>query len=299
MLDKNEQTVSFTLLNLPTPATKTFKLVNGKIEKTVNATIYAADGETVTLPASGLADFLVNATKKQGIVHGVNQYSDNFKLAVKPKPKEGQPLKVLPANTYARTKENFVYPAGGALALFDIDPDGIGRTFDDAVAFLAYLSVIFPPLATCGFVAKGSVSAGVHKVGEQPKKGSGYHIYVFVKNGQDIPRFGDLLFKKMVLAGLAYIVLSGKGSSLLIRTVFDKSVFSPERPDFISPPQIIGEGLEYTPQPIEQRDGGFLDTSLLLDLTPDEQARHDRIKAKLKRDAKPESEKQEKKYLSV
>jgi hypothetical protein len=84
-----------------------------------------------------------------------------------------------------------------------------------------------------------------------------------VLNVADIPRYGELLFKRLWLAGHGYIALSGNGS-VLIRTAIDSAVFSPERLDFVAPPVIQGTGLKWTPPTILYHDGTAKQFSIIL-----------------------------------
>ena len=66
----------------------------------------------------------------------------------------------------------------------------------------------------------------------------GLHVYVFVKDGTDIPRFLEALQKRAWLAGFGWIMVGGCGQ-LLVRSIVDTSVGLPERLVFEGPPQIV------------------------------------------------------------
>jgi hypothetical protein len=133
------------------------------------------------------------------------------------------------------------------------------------------------------------VSAGVHRAGEEPKPKPGFHVYLPVTNAADIPRFGDVLGKRLWLAGHGFIALA-KNGALLERTLVDGAVFSPERLDFAGLPWIVGEGLEYTPPAAVWREGGYLDTQTLPDLSPEEEAQCKRLLSEAKARAKPQAD---------
>ncbi len=180
--------------------------------------------------------------------------------------------------------------------MLDHDRDG-GRSFKNAAEFIAHIAIACPAIANAAYIARGSVSAGVFLAGTKPASGAGFHVYLPVRDARDIPRFGSVLFQRMMLAGLARIGFASDGK-LLLRTAFDRCVFSPERLDFIAPPILKGAGLEYIPPEITQHSGNYLDTSSLLDLNADEQASYREILAQLKAEALPEQKQVEKAYLA-
>ena len=94
-------------------------------------------------------------------------------------------------------------------------------------------------------------------------------LKLLVQNAQDIHRAGEVLFKRLWLAGHGFYMISRVGTALE-RTIIDGSVWQTNRLDFAACSQC-------TP-PLEQRrnapgahDGAHLDTATaLLDLTPEE-----------------------------
>ena len=64
------------------------------------------------------------------------------------------------------------------------------------------------------------------------------HVYLFVRDGEDIPRFLETLQKRAWLAGLGWIMVAGRGA-LLIRSIVDVSVGLPERLVFEGPPLVV------------------------------------------------------------
>jgi putative DNA primase/helicase len=113
------------------------------------------------------------------------------------------------------------------------------------------------------------LSAGVHREGEAPKAGRGFHLYFAVRDAADIPRFGKTLVKRLWLAGHGFIAVSSAGS-FLVRSVIDGAVFDGERLDFVGKPA-VGPGLAYTPPEATYHAGGWLDTRSLPDLDETEE----------------------------
>ena len=66
------------------------------------------------------------------------------------------------------------------------------------------------------------------------------HIYLAIKKQSDYPRFIGVLFKRLVIAGYGYVVISAAGK-LLLRSYIDKTVASPERIIFEADP-ILRDG---------------------------------------------------------
>jgi hypothetical protein len=63
-----------------------------------------------------------------------------------------------------------------------------------------------------------------------------------------LPELADVLFKRMWLGGHGYIVISRAGS-MLVRSIFDASVFSPERLDFVAGANCV-DCEQRRPQPV-------------------------------------------------
>jgi hypothetical protein len=180
--------------------------------------------------------------------------------------------------------------------MLDHDPDGVGKSFASPAEFIEHLTRVFPDLARTAYIARGSVSAGVHIKGEQPKPSAGFHVYLPVNTASDIPRFGKVFFERMILGGFGHIVLA-KNGRMDIRSAFDACVFSPERLDFVAPPLLIGAGLAYTPPEITSQKGDFLYTNGLQELTADERKEYSSILSELRNEARPESKKVEDKFI--
>jgi hypothetical protein len=162
-----------------------------------------------------------------------------------------------------------------------------------AAELIAKLAEIHPALAQAAYIVRGSVSSGVHRVGDAPAEGKGFHVYFPVLDASDIPRYGALLFDRLWLAGWGFCVLSACGS-VLLRGPIDAAVFSPERLDFVASPIIVGEGLTYTKPDATFKEGGYLDTRSLPDLSTEEVTEVARLQAAAKLAIKPEGERKAK-----
>jgi len=275
-----EQVVTFTRYTSTEPQTKRYWLEGGITHKQATPQMSKGNAERVTLPFSDFPEALIKATDKHAFGYGSLplNYPNKVKIVVKGKE---QPDK----NILSRTKTFFEYRNEPGLVMFDHDWSNYGQTLT-ADALLATLSTIHSSIAQAARVVRGSVSAGVHKVGESLRTDKGFHVYIPVTNADDIPRYGQVMFDRLWLAGLGYIALASNGA-MLERACIDAAVFSPERLDFVATPIISGAGLDYTPPVPEYTEGGLLDTETLLDLTEDEQAEVKRLIAEAKEAIKP------------
>jgi len=205
----------------------------------------------------------------------------------------------------SRSKDHISYPPDGGLLMLDHD-----RPRENAVALneaalksyqpdelVALLASVFPGFADAGYVSTPSTSSCIFdKDGNELRpEGTGSHVYFAVEGGLDIPRFGDMLGKRLFLAGYGRLEISRSGA-LLYRTLIDLSVFSPERLDFAAG-AVCEDGLvQRLPAPIV-REGTCLNTSTLPSLTLSDEAEYQSIKGDLAELARPSQEIVREKYL--
>lgn len=131
------------------------------------------------------------------------------------------------------------------------------------------------------------------ETGEELRGQGGQRLYFVVEDGRDIPRAMGVLAQRLWLAGHGWIAVSGSGSKL-DRTLFDTSVWQPERLDFVG-------GADCTP-PLEQRrpkpsifdaetGNGRVDTRVVFpDLTVAEMTRYRRLIGEAKRKVQPKAD---------
>jgi len=267
--------VTFTRYKSSAPLSKRYWLDGELIQKQTSSTMTAGTAERVTISFAEFLQALSNATDKQAFGYGIHSfdYPDTVKIVVSGKEEPAN-------NIISRTHKFFEYHNSPGVLMLDHDPSEYGLTMspDELVAALVE---IHPEIEQAARIVRGSVSAGVHRTGEPPRTGKGFHIYIPVTNAADITRYGVVLFDRLWLNGFGYIALSSSGSAL-VRSAIDGTVFSPERLDFVGKPIISGTGLELTPPEISYSDGSLLDTQSLKDLTDDEQATIKHMKAEKK-----------------
>ncbi|RIX44602.1 MAG: hypothetical protein D3M94_14010 [Rhodocyclales bacterium GT-UBC] len=265
-------------------------------------------GKTYRLTASGLekrtAGQMINGSFEvlafadvQGLAQVLGQVSTSQAISAS-LPKNGslqgtlvtKAEKVNHHGALARSKDDFVLAAGqpGVLIL-DYDPPAGVVPLDREQLWEALLEVA-PGLASAGVIWWCSGSSLIYHGQDQIQGLVGQRIYVLVQDLADTERFGEVLFKRLWLAGHGRVEIS-KAGSLLSRCLFDQAMHQPARLDF---------GGAVCEAPLEQRrgqpvilsEGGFLDTRAALPgLTDVDQARFEDMLEAAKLKAAPEAEK--------
>ena len=269
------------------PLSKQYWLEEDAIQKQASALLYDGSAERITMPFASFAHALKEATSNHAFGYGT--YADNYpdKVSIVVNGKE-QPDK----HILARTTQHIAYTKE-AVIMFDYDPSPYGKEMTQQ-AFIDALTSIHPEIKKAARIIRGSVSAGVYKINEQPSNNKkGFHVYLPVKDGSDIERYGRVLFNKLWLNGHGFIALASNGA-MLNRSIIDGAVFSPERLDFVGNPVIKGEGLNYKSIDPVYVMGDYLDTSTLKDLTNDEKIQLDLLINNAKQEIKPLADKTQK-----
>ena len=301
MRGKNSQpTAVFSLFTAPehTRLTKTLSLdADGNLHKAPPNNAGLGEIETVRKQLSELSAFMTSLCTNQCLVHGVVRDGRADKGPVRVVPmgsrKEGD-------GSISRTREFLRYPAGPGLAMLDYDPNpDHGHEFTPDELIAAIDRDVFPSFASAATIAAQSTSSEVY-LGDKLKSTAGkpgFHLYFLAADGGDIPRFGEVLFKRLWLAGYGHGKLSRVGS-FLTRGAIDATVFQPERCDFVAG-AVLKDGLtQRRPDPL-YRQGVCVDTSLLRDLLPEEQAEYQRLIDNERLRLKPEQEPMRRKYAAM
>lgn len=137
-----------------------------------------------------------------------------------------------PEGTISRTNENVSWPKGPAVMMLDYDPEKGGEVLspEDLVGIIRKATLGFSDAAMLHIPSASSFIKN-SKTGEQLTGLRGQRLYIFVEDGRDIPRAGQVLFERLWLAGHGYMKVSGAGA-LLERTIIDASVWQSSRLDF-------------------------------------------------------------------
>jgi hypothetical protein len=127
--------------------------------------------------------------------------------------------------------------------LLDVDrkgvPQAVADRIDAAGGVVSLLTEVFPGLMKAARIERASTSAGISNTATgQTFAGSGRsHIYLLVADGADIPRALAALSDRLWLIGCGWLIV-GSAGQVLIRSIVDVSVGSPERLVFEGAPII-------------------------------------------------------------
>jgi hypothetical protein len=150
---------------------------------------------------------------------------------------------------FARSLEYMAFEQGReAWGLFDFDRKGMPAAVAERLravgGFEAALARVLPQIPKTARVIRPSTSSGLINAvtGERYAGTGGAHLYPLVEDGTDIRRFVTNLFERLWLAGFGWVTVSACGA-LLVRSIVDVSVASPERLIFEGAPT-LGPGLE-------------------------------------------------------
>lgn len=194
--------------------------------------------------------------------------------------------------TISRSQEFLVYERRPTALLIDFDLKYILPEIDERVrtkGLWETLCEVFPPLRGVARIERKSTSSGLSLNGKALKGSDGLHIYIFVKDGTDIVRFLEALFKRCWLHGYGWIMLAENGNELP-RTIVDKTVGDPSRMVFEAPPILLG-GITQTGREPVVIDGpiAMLDTRACLSLNADEEQRYKQLVDDAKQAINPEA----------
>ena len=268
-----------TLLTSITPKrlSKRFTRVGNTLVKESGGNL--TDGIAEFLTFDSLAEFaalLPTLKPNQALAYGVNGHNRARVIPKDTNPPAGNNLPVI-----NRTRDHFRWPEGAGLLMLDYDPAPDGNPLG-ADELHAALATACPALADAPAIWRPSASSCIHnaQTDEELRGIGGQRLYVPVLNARDIPRAGQALFERLWLAGFGRYELS-KSGAFLARTLIDASVFQPERLDFCGGAE-CGKGLaQRLPDPVLiNPTAPYLDTALILDLTPDERATLDALMAR-------------------
>ncbi len=206
-----------------------------------------------------------------------------------------------------RGRECFTYPAGQP-ALLELDedtkdwPDAIQEKHRQAGGlFQAVLPAIDPQFKSAGYYAKPSSSAGVrNKTTLQMLPTGAKHLFFVVQDGADIPRYCEVLVKRLVLAGYGFTRIAKNGRCEL-RSLIDLAASG--RPEWLwydAEPILFDQHLELVVKYRQEqvREGPRLNTHQLKNLNDTEQAKYDRIVTELEAAAKPDADREREKYIA-
>lgn len=190
--------------------------------------------------ASGLAEVIRQLTPSEALILG-DHVSDNDEIRLTTTAAAN-----LEQGLFGRNKASFHYrPGEPAPALLDNDLKGMPNDVAGRLKNKGGFEGALRPLLKCDYdvlarVVRASTSAGVYhtETGERFPDSGGQHLYLFAKDGNDIPRFLRDLQVRAWFDGFGWILV-GKRGQKLIRSIIDVTVGSPERLVFEGKPQIM------------------------------------------------------------
>lgn len=182
----------------------------------------------------------------------------------------------------ARTREFFQYPAGPAILMIDHDVPKEAEVLPDG-ELLSRLYRVCPALEYAPHVIAQSASSFIYDGDHELIGQRGRRIYVLIADGRDIPRAGNVLFKRLQLAGFGHVEI-GKAGQFLERSPIDAAVYQPERLDFCGGAFCQAPLEQHRPLPVVYNSGACpLNTrEALPDLTSTEESKRREIVAALK-----------------
>lgn len=171
-----------------------------------------------------------------------------------------------------RSKECFGFAAGvPGLVILDYDPHGPALSRDE---LWSILKSACPDIVSAGVAWWCSGSSHLFSGDTEIQGLRGQRFYLVARDGAHIERFGEVLAKRLWLAGHGRIDVSVSGSKL-IRGMFDAAMFQAARLDFtggsiVEPPLSQRRGF-----PVTLSEGGWLDTRAAMpNLTEAEEGRY-------------------------
>ena len=242
-------------------------------------------------PASDLAALILDLGPHEALVLGDHVAQDETIEIVKT-------AHATDDGCYGRNLETFKFRDGEpAAALLDFDQKGITENararLEECGGFEGALASLIPSYPGLARVIRASTSAGLRneETGETFPGNGGQHVYLFVRDGADIPRFLHDLQKRAWLDGLGWIMVSSRGA-LLVRSIVDVTVGSPERLVFEGMPMVVAPLVQdqEARRPVAH-EGDILDTaSACPPLTPEEERQYAELVDAAKREKQPEVE---------
>jgi hypothetical protein len=216
------------------PLTKKISLApDGKLVKDGSACLMVhGTAERVTLDGvDALGELIEGLTASQAIALGALRpdLPDKVEITTEKKLMNG----VARPDLIARTGANIIYHGGEpAFALLDYDsnrmPTAVAAKLERTGGFWGAVLTVLPVLGEVARVIRRSTSAGLSRTdtGEVLPRSDGVHVYLVVKDGDDIERFLRALHDRCWLAGLGWMIVSTSGA-LLERSIVDRMVGGP------------------------------------------------------------------------
>lgn len=229
---------------------KRFYLQGGKLITQPSAQIY--EGWARTNPAENadrLAEIISALGSNEALALGrLPELGQTYDLATEAKRSGAQ---------ISRSKNFLTHHEGRAWMLLDIDTKGLPENVIRAISGRNVVDLLFeavPELGNAPHLIRPSSSAGITLPDGSSNPVSGYHVYVMVERGCEIPALLQAIHDRLWSLGLGFFVVS-KSGSLLDRSLVDTAVDGPERLIFEAAPVVLPPLTRNAPPTIIQNDG--------------------------------------------
>jgi hypothetical protein len=210
---------------VPALISKSYSLKDGKLEKTSAGQLVRGKYQVIKIyDPPTLAQMLTGLSYNEALTYGVPRRPETHgSIASRNNAGPGE---------LTRTQDCFDWPNGPAIFFNDYDHP-LGAKPMTAEELWVKIIDICPVLATAPAVIIPSASGFIYNTNtdEELKGAGGWHVYILIADGRDIPRAGKILSEMAWLAGYGRFDIS-KSGALLERSLFDAAVWQPERIDF-------------------------------------------------------------------
>lgn len=278
----------------PDKLTKTLRWQNGQIVTESGGHMVLGVVKVIMIACLlGLAEVIHGLHKNQALCYGIPKgSSDGFEAEIKAE-------KMLTEYDAAIARSNHYFEYHGsepAVLMLDIDqkPGEKPLSMDEVVSIIR--SAV-PELQTVKMLWIPSASSQIFhaETGERLTGICGQRLYIIVNRASDIPQLGQIIVKRLWLAGHGYIKIGSRGQ-MLLRTLVDATVWQPSRLDFAAGANCIS--------PLEQRErqheliyGTQAVLNSLKPLTPEEETQFSFLVKQAKEETKPAADKRFEDFL--
>lgn len=210
---------------VPDRLVKSYSLAGDDLTKTSAGQLIRGEYQVLKIyNVQVLAEILVSLAPNKALTYGVPRRQETRGTIAS--------RKVAALGELTRTRNDFGWLTSPSIMFLDFDPQK-GAEPLTAEELWKMLVVAVPELASAPAVIVASASSYIFNVetGEELKGAGGWHVYLLVADGQDIPRAGKAIYDRAWLSGHGRYDISSAGT-LLERSLVDAAVWQPERFDF-------------------------------------------------------------------
>ena len=294
MLDFKRIFVSLVTSKNPCHISKIMRLIDGRpVKESAGQMISGTVEKKGFKNLNDLAVIISEAKSNQAICAGCCEYKQ---ADVVTKSEFAYLKKDSDRAVVTRTLDFFKYLEAPAVWFIDVD----GRQPKTAEEIREMLLAVAPELKDAPMLLRPSGGSCIyHHDGRELIGAKGWHVFIIVSNGADIPRTGKAFFDRSWLAGMGFVEISSAGS-FLIRGPVDPSVWQANRFAFVGPAVCQGGLTQKRPAPVlYNNDAPPFDTVLIKSLTPTEETTLADLQRKAKREKIAEAQEARERWAAV